>query len=145
MKVNLNNLSGARIFRAPDTGSHLTWRNSHVDFKHCLLNFENSRLHILGQRWRWQTSGWSISLQYTSSSRLVKKHEFKAMRESKFQVLVPRLKDEPHAYTRYFNAPMQVKHLFQIGPKFVLISGECWYHTWRSCWSRKLRGCRSQV
>jgi len=24
-----------------------------------------------------------------------------------FKVLVPRLKDEPHAYTRYFNAPMQ--------------------------------------
>ena len=24
------------------------------------------------------------------------------------QVLVPRLKDEPHAYTRFFNAPMQV-------------------------------------
>ena len=23
-------------------------------------------------------------------------------------MLVPRLKDEPHAYTRYFNAPMQV-------------------------------------
>ena len=68
-----------------------------------------------------------------------------AMRESKFQVLVPRLKDEPHAYTRYFNAPMQVKHLLQIGLELILISGECWYHTWWSCWSRKLRGCRSQV
>ena len=67
------------------------------------------------------------------------------------QVLVPRLKDEPHAYTRFFNAPMQVhSHLSRRDKteksKYVFIpTGECCYNTWGTSWSRKYSHCSSQI
>ena len=67
------------------------------------------------------------------------------------QVLVPRLKDEPHAYTRFFNAPMQV-HSHMSGQdkteksKYLFIpTGKRCYNTWGTGWSRKYSRCSSQI